>query len=273
MSKIHHLNCLDMRPFNERLIHGHGSLLARGRMVCHCLLIETDGGLVLIDSGIGLLDVAEPERRLGKMFLRATQPLLDPEATAARQVERLGYARSDVRHVVLTHLDVDHAGGLPDFPDAEVHVLSDEHAAATKPRSWREKHRYRQVQWAHQPRWQLHEPTEGEAFEGFASVQAIVEPEVLLLPTSGHSRGHACVAVRDGDGWLLHCGDAYFHHGEMADRDPRCPTGLRLFQKTIAVDDAARRANQARLRQLRRERGHEIRLFCAHDGEELDTSG
>ncbi|MFD0510570.1 MBL fold metallo-hydrolase [Streptomyces aureus] len=30
----------------------------------------------------------------------------------------LGYAVDDVRHIVLTHLDLDHAGGLPDFPRA-----------------------------------------------------------------------------------------------------------------------------------------------------------
>jgi glyoxylase-like metal-dependent hydrolase (beta-lactamase superfamily II) len=33
----------------------------------------------------------------------------------ARQVERLGYRREDVRHIVLTHLDMDHAGGLRVF--------------------------------------------------------------------------------------------------------------------------------------------------------------
>lgn len=40
-----------------------------------------------------------------------------------RQIRRLGYAASDVCHIVLTELDFDHAGGLEDFPDARVHVF------------------------------------------------------------------------------------------------------------------------------------------------------
>ena len=51
-----------------------------------------------------------------------TTPRLDPAETAVRQVEALGYSKSDVRHLLLTHLDRDHAGGIPDFPNAKVHV-------------------------------------------------------------------------------------------------------------------------------------------------------
>jgi glyoxylase-like metal-dependent hydrolase (beta-lactamase superfamily II) len=36
------------------------------------------------------------------------------------QVQRLGFDPRDVRHIVLTHLDFDHAGGLDDFPHATV---------------------------------------------------------------------------------------------------------------------------------------------------------
>ena len=89
------------------------------------------------------------------------------------------------------------------------------------------------------------------------------------MPLPGHSRGHCAVAVRDGDGWLLHCGDAYFHRGEMA-VPPECPPALRIFQRIMADDDAARVRNQARLRELARYHGAEVRLFCAHDPVELE---
>ncbi len=48
-----------------------------------------------------------------------------------------------MRHIVLTHLDVDHAGGLPDFPDARVHVFAREHETMLDPPR-RERRRYRQ---------------------------------------------------------------------------------------------------------------------------------
>jgi glyoxylase-like metal-dependent hydrolase (beta-lactamase superfamily II) len=266
--KIHHLDCASMRPPSERLVHGVGSWIAKARMVAHCLLVESEDGLVLIDSGFGLDDVTHAAERLGKAFLTLTNPALDPQQCAVRQVEALGYERSDVRHIVLTHMDIDHAGGLPDFPDARVHVYRREHAAALRPKGLL-KLRYRPAQWAHGPDWVLHE-TDGERFMGFDSVKAIVEPEVLLVPLLGHSPGHAAVAVRHGDGWLLHCGDAYFNKAEMRE-PPSCPAGLAFFQRHVAVDNRARLDNQARLRRLHREHDSEIRVFSAHDPDELQA--
>jgi hypothetical protein len=71
------------------------------------------------------------------------------------------------------------------------------------------------------------------------------------------------------DGWLLHSGDAYFFSVEMDVRVLRCPPGLRFYQWLMEVDGEARLNNQRRLRALIRERGPEIRIFCAHDAAEL----
>ena len=38
----------------------------------------------------------------------------------------------------------------------------------------------------------------------------------------------------------------------------------------MAADNSARVANQARLRELARDHGDEVRLFCAHDPVELE---
>ncbi|MCA9621504.1 MAG: MBL fold metallo-hydrolase [Myxococcales bacterium] len=265
MATIHHLNCCTMRPRPERLIHGEGSWLARGRMIAHVLLIETAEGLVAVDSGIGLEDCAHAKARLGATFVHVVGPTLDPEETLARQIEHLGFARRDLRHIVLTHLDVDHAGGISDFPDAQIHVYRAEHNAAMAPRGM-ERERYRPAHWAHGPRWALHD-VDGERFDGFEAAVAIVEPEVILLPLTGHSRGHAAVAVATDEGWLIHAGDAYFDKEEMAP-EPRCAPGLALFQRIVAVDDARRRKNQQRLRELK-QRQPEIRIFSAHDQDEL----
>ena len=121
-------------------------------MVCHCVLVETDRGLVLIDSGIGLEDIARPAERLGRMFVTMVGAELNPEQTAVRQIERLGFSRRDVRHIILTHLDLDHAGGLSDFPEAKVHVARAEYDVAFQPKG-RDRQRYRPLQWAHGPDW------------------------------------------------------------------------------------------------------------------------
>ncbi|MBL6749982.1 MAG: MBL fold metallo-hydrolase [Nevskia sp.] len=269
MPKIHHLNCGTMCPLGRRLIHGEGGWLQPAEMCCHCLLIESADGLVLVDTGLGTADVAHPAR-LGGLFVGVTRPRLRIEETALHQVQALGFAAGDVRHVVLTHLDLDHAGGLADFPAAAVHVLAAEQQAALARPSAGERARYRPAQFAHGPRWALHQ-AEGERWFGFDAVQALPgsTDQILLVPLAGHTRGHCGVAVNTGAGWLLHCGDAYFFRGEVDPQRPYCTPGLRLFQGLVQVDGRQRHANQARLLELARAHGGEVALFCAHDPAEL----
>lgn len=44
--------------------------------------------------------------------------------SAAHQVERLGFRGDDVRHIVLTHFDADHIGGLSDSPTPRIILVS-----------------------------------------------------------------------------------------------------------------------------------------------------
>jgi hypothetical protein len=60
--KIHHLNTGTMCPMGRRLVNGTGGLFQRARTVCYCLPVETGYGLALVDTGIGLGDIATPDR-------------------------------------------------------------------------------------------------------------------------------------------------------------------------------------------------------------------
>ncbi|CAN5481768.1 MBL fold metallo-hydrolase [soil metagenome] len=249
---VHHLNCASFHP---PLV---------GRMVAHCLLVERDEGLLLVDTGFGTEDLADP-RRLGRPFRAAMRPLLLPEETAVAQLAALGFAPEDVIDIALTHLDLDHAGGLGDFPRARVHVHETELAAARDPHGM-EHGRYLSVQWA-DARFVTHR-TAGDEWLGFESV-TVLDDDVLLVPLHGHSRGHAGVAVRRGDGgWLLHAGDAYFHTGDLTD-PPTTPRTFRVVQRILAQDDTARLANQERLRTFAADHADDVTVFSAHDPREF----
>ncbi|HXM87777.1 MAG TPA: MBL fold metallo-hydrolase [Solirubrobacteraceae bacterium] len=260
---VHHLGCGTMCPHGERLINGEGSLLGPARLICHCLLVERADGLVLIDTGFGLDDMRNT-RQLGRIFDTLFRPQAREAETAIEQVRALGFQPQDVREIVATHLDVDHAGGLPDFPDANVHVLSRELHAALHP-SLRERERYVSVHWAHGPKWVEHDAG-GDDWFGFQSVRILPgsDPEIALVPLFGHTRGHTGVAVKDGDRWLLHCGDAFFHRGEL-ETPPRCPPALKAFQNLNSVENGARRSNSERLRELAQRSAGEVELLCSHD--------
>jgi len=267
--RIHHLNCGSMCPPFTRWPGGKGGALGRGNMVCHCLLLETEDGLALVDTGLGTRDLAHPVRRLGASFVAMTAPVLSQQETALAQVARLGFKRSDVRHLFPTHLDLDHTGGFADFPEATVHVYGPEQRAALAPASYRERRRYRAVHWEHRPHWLPHE-LGGEHWLGFESVRALAgsKDEILFVPLLGHTRGHCGVAVKTEHGWLLHAGDAYFAHSEVHGRPAQCPPVLDVFQRAVAIDDASRRTNQARLRELSTAH-REVHIVCAHDASEL----
>lgn len=268
--RVHHLNCGCMCPLGGRLWDGASRGLT-GRLVCHCLLIETGRGLVLVDTGFGTRDVERPYERLSPLFINANRIRFDRRYTALEQVEARGFSASDVRHVVLTHLDFDHAGGLDDFPNATVHVLQAEIEAARTRRGFIARRRYRPEQWDEVRRWQFYR-TGGERWFGFDAVRDLegLPPEILVIPLPGHTWGHAGVAIETPEGWLLNAGDAYFHRHEM-DATPRCTPMLAAYQAMMEVDRETRLDNQERLRDLAQDEGAGVRVFCSHDPIELEA--
>jgi glyoxylase-like metal-dependent hydrolase (beta-lactamase superfamily II) len=267
---VHHINCATMCPVPGFLL-GSGDFW-RGHWIAHCLVIETErDGLVLVDSGLGMRDV-EGKTGLSAPFLRIVAPALDPRETAVAQVQALGYSVEDLRHVVVTHLDIDHAGGISDFPHAKIHVHAREHAAAMARATFRERERYIKAHWAHGPKWEVYSE-DGDTWRGLPAITRLrgLDADIGLVPMHGHTRGHSAVIAKAGERWLVHAGDAYFHHHAM-DGAGNVPPGVRTFERVVQVDPAARRASAAALRQLRASY-QDLDLFCAHDEAEYAAFG
>src|SRR6195952_5099655 len=172
--RIHHLDCISSCPLGGRLFDDFSNCIAcRGRLCCHCLLIETEQGLVLVDTGFGLQDVRNPKRRLSAFFLALMSPDFREDMTAVRQIEALGFMATDVRHIVLTHLDFDHAGGLDDFPAATVHMMAPQSEAALPRATPPARIRGPPQQWATRPQWRTYSAIAGERWFGFDCVRGL----------------------------------------------------------------------------------------------------
>ncbi len=263
--KIHHLNCATCCPMGGHLMDGITPGIGPAKLVCHTLLIETEQGLVLIDTGMGMEDVHHPKERISAFFRKVLRPISRENETAYYQIKELGFKPEDVRHIVLTHLDFDHAGGIDDFPNATVHLLDSELKASQDRKTFISKGRYSTAQLTHSKDWTTYHPM-GERWYGFQCVRDLkgLPPEILLIPLVGHTEGHCGVAVETDRGWLLHAGDAYFYRGEL-DKIYHCTPGLRAYQKMMEVNRELRLKNQERLRHLAQNYQHEVTIFSAHD--------
>lgn len=251
--KIHHLNCGSLNPKYPPM-----------HSIVYCLLVETSEGLVLVDTGFGRQDYSKPSRMMSGFLWLMGVPR-DMEETAYNQVMSFGYDPRDVEHIILTHLHLDHAGGLRDFPCAKIHVFKGEFESAMSPRGLVERG-CDAAHWAHEPDWVLHDQVDEEWF-GFPGMRVLEgsSPSIFLIPLPGHTRGHCGVAIESEAYWLFNCGDAAspFHrevdpHGHPANQQPLNVIPGWLSRRLIGT-------HVPKLRKMIAEHGDEINLISSHD--------
>jgi len=250
---IHHLNCGTLKaPF------------INVDSIVYCLLVETSNGLVLVDTGFGSRDYSVPSLKM-RFFLHYMGVPRNPDETALFQVKALGYKAKDVRHIIQTHLHVDHAGGLGDFPWADIHVFKPEYLGANKPKGAME-FAYVKTHWAHDPKWVFHEKPLVDWF-GFESIPILKAPEAdfLLIPLPGHTRGHCGVAIGKPGNWLLHCGDAASPFHRDTDLHNRGESAHQMNFISARFTNLAIGSHVPQLRGLLREHSAEVQIISSHD--------
>ena len=166
-------------------------------------VLRSGARTVLVDTGYS----ADLAARRGRTFLA------DPIQT----LRDAGVDPRAVSDVVLTHLHYDHAGNLPSFPNATVHL----HRAELGP-----------------PAWQLGEAAVAFAYDAdhvAAVEQAAAEERLQLIDDRGqtdlaagvelhhlpgHTPGHLGVRVRSRRGWILLAGDSVHVEANLRHRRP-----------------------------------------------------
>jgi glyoxylase-like metal-dependent hydrolase (beta-lactamase superfamily II) len=189
----------------------------------------------------------------------------DPEEAALHQVRALGYRAEDVTDIICTHLHIDHAGGLSDFPQADVHVYRKEYQFAQKPRGVM-GFAYDRSHWAHNPHWIVHDLGDQTWF-GLDAIRVLTTPETefYLLPLPGHTPGHCGVAIGEPGDWLLHCGDAASPYHPLTDLHDRGPDAYRLSFIPRSITEGLIGPHSSRLKALLKEHHGEIRGISSHD--------
>ena len=246
---VHHINCATMCPVAGFLMGGGD--FWRGRMIAHCLVIETErDGLVLVDSGLGMRDV-EGKTGLSAPFRRIVGPALDPREPAVAQVQALGYSAEDAHIVVTTSTSITRAALR--FSAREDPYPRARAAAAMRARPSRARGRIK----ARMGRTAQVESGTRTATRGFARDHAAGgKTPVSACADARHTRGHS----HDRAGERPPCTRAMHTPSSRARR--RCRPACARSRRVIQTIRPRRRA--AALRQLRTSY-HDLDLFCAHD--------
>ena len=173
--------------------------------------IEHRDGVILVDTGASAGLMRLP--RWHPYFRFAVRFDIEPEQEAGPQLKALGVGASDVRRVVMTHLHIDHDGGLGAFPASEILVNRGELKRASGMAG--RLRGYLPQRW---PKDFDPQPLvlDGGAYGPFArSKRLTADGAVVAVATPGHTPDHLSVIVENGDNAIFIAGDASYSETTM----------------------------------------------------------
>jgi glyoxylase-like metal-dependent hydrolase (beta-lactamase superfamily II) len=137
---------------------------------------------------------------------------IDPKQAVAEQLRARGIEVGDVKLVVMTHLHIDHASAMSEFPNATFIFSAREWEAATESRNW--QHGYRTAQFDHGFDYRTldFEDADSDSHATFGrSFDLLGDGSIRAVYTPGHTHGHMSVVLRLAGGReALVAGDAIY---------------------------------------------------------------
>ena len=172
-------------------------------------VIEHDEGIIVVDTGeTARVHERGYHPRWHPFYRRAARFSVHPDEELGPQLQALGIRPRDVRHVVLTHLHTDHAGGLAHVTGSRVWVSRGEFERASGVSG--RVQGYLPHRW---PKWWQREfiRFERRPFGPFEEAMPLTSRgDVLIVPTPGHTPHHVSVVVSGDPSYLL-AGDTSYN--------------------------------------------------------------
>lgn len=213
-------------------------------------VIEHPKGLVLFDTGCNP-EVAVDATGYWGRIADYLQVKFAPELVVDAQLRSHGYRPEDIRYVVVSHLHLDHAGGLALFPNARFFIMKGELNYAY----WPEKR--------HRAAFKINDLMPTRRFDWVeleGDTDLFEDGSLLMMKTPGHTPGESSLLVRiHGHQPLVLTGDTLHIRAQFNTLKP-----------SAADWDAATASESiARLTKIR-DLG-EARVWVMHDAEDWAT--
>jgi N-acyl homoserine lactone hydrolase len=193
-------------------LHAIGFRSERVEVPIPAYIVEHPGhGLFLIDTGFHGSVAVDPKPNLGPVLGRLFNTTMKPDDGIPDQLRARGLDPRAVKTVVMTHLHVDHASGVAQFPDATFVVTAREWRAATEEKGLTAGYVKRQFDHAFDWRTIDFDGDDVNSFAGFGrTLDLFGDGSVRLAYTPGHTLGHMSVVLRIVDGEFLVVADAAY---------------------------------------------------------------
>ena len=174
--------------------------------------IEHPDGVIVVDTGQGA-HLLETGKSLHPYIRWEVAFRIEPEQEIGPQLRAIGIGARAVKRVVLTHLHMDHDGGLAHFPNSEILVSRGELNIA---RGWAGRIRgYLPNRW---PTWFDPKPLDldGVSFGPFAASKRLTaDGSIIAVATPGHTADHVSIIVEDGNASIMLAGDTSYNESLM----------------------------------------------------------
>ena len=206
------------------------------RVPVPAFLVEHPGaGHLLIDTGFHPSVAAKPTANLGRLAQFTFRDIeMTPDQAVSAQLRERGIASNAIKFVVMTHLHIDHASAISEFPESTFVVSSAEWAAASDGGQFQG---YVKRQFDHGFDWRLLDfaSRDSDSFSGFArSFDLFGDGSVRAVFTPGHTLGHMSLVLRTGSGEVLVAGDAiYMRQTLSAEHLPYRMADEHLFRRSL----------------------------------------
>jgi N-acyl homoserine lactone hydrolase len=177
-------------------------------------VIDHPEGIIVVDTGQGV-HLLETGKSLHPYVRWQVAFRIDREEEIGPQLRALGIASRDVKTVILTHMHMDHDGGLAHFPHSDIQVARGEIRTASGLLG--QMRGYLPNRW---PSWFAPAPLDlgTETFGPFAASKRLTQAgDVVAVATPGHTADHLSVLVQDGDTTFFLAGDTSYDDRMLLD--------------------------------------------------------
>ena len=196
-------------------LHANGLFVDRStfmRIPVPAFLVEHPGvGPMLIDTGLHPSVAVDPKQNFGRLLAYYYRGLkMNSEQAVAAQLRARGLDAPDIRFVLMTHMHVDHASAISEFP-ASSFVLSQQEWDVLGSGKPTEGYVKRQYDFGFDYRTFDFESPGAESFATFGrSFDLFGDASVRAVFTPGHTHGHTSYVLRLREREVLIAADAIY---------------------------------------------------------------